>query len=406
MAGEIYRDVDLDIPLTKVLTFPQSVSVSVATWNKFDLGVAATSWYATAIKLANEQPLINNEWLVGIEVEAENVSHTTVSERLGEAVYPIWTAKPDNSLRNNGMEYVSIPIKGTLVHKAMSLLQYALGSKVDFSSRCSVHVHLNVRDMTVGQVVALGLIYAAVERLLFRWAGQDREHNIFCVPVYMTHDLQGLFAAAMAKFHKPVSFKYSALNFNTTCLNSGLPLYGTVEFRHLPGTASAEMLVKWINLIFSIKKFAMKHPLDAVLKMIVDLNTTSAYGLFLKNVFGPLCDSVISGVKSVDEFQAMMEASITEVKRCAFNNVFHQHLHHGYPAASSPFTKALRKKYGPFRVTSSKKPSDGPFAGSEGVPVNPSVAANTLNDMVFSQPLSPDGWDTFNEVEVEEEEQN
>ena len=400
MAGEIYRDVNLDVPLTKALSFSQSVSVATSAWNKYDLVAAEKGWYAAAIKLIHEQPLINNDWLIGIEVEAENVHLKSTQEKLVEIPYPIWTAKLDNSLRNNGMEFISIPMKGAMVHKAMMLLQYALGPKVDFSPRCSVHVHVNVRDMTVAQIVALGLVYATAERLMFRWVGHDRENNIFCVPVYMTHDLQGLFAAAMAKFHRPVSFKYSALNFNTTCLNSGLPLYGTVEFRHLYGTASAALLVHWINLIFSIKKYAMKHPLDTVLKTITDLNTTSAYGMFLKSVFGPLYDALAGGVKSVEEFQAIMEASITEVKRCAFNNPFHQQLHSGYPAASSPFTKALRKKYGPFPVNSVKKPFDGQVVAGA-----PDAAVDPLGFDTFANLDSGPPYDDF-ETEVEEEDHN
>ena len=392
--------------MTKAMSFPAPVSVATAQWNKYDLVAIERPWYPGAVKLINEVPLSNNEWLVGVEVEAENLAHAYTNEKMQEVPYPIWNTKPDNSLRNNGLEFVSIPMKGPMVHKAMAYLSYCLGNKVDFSSRCSVHVHLNVRDMTVSQVVALGLVYAAAERLLFRWVGHSRETNIFCVPVYMTHDLQGLFSAAMVKFHKPVSFKYSALNFNTTCINSGLPLYGTVEFRHLFGTANGETVVRWINLIFAMKRYAMKHPLDGVLASITELNTTSSYGLWLKSVFGPLYDDLALGIKGLADFQSMMEASISEVKRCAFNNNFHQQLHAGYPAASSPFTKALRKKYGAFTVQSSKKPSDGlsepAVVPSQFVPVGTELFVDYSVIPGFNPPPLPN-WEELGDPPYEEE---
>ncbi|MCI0560172.1 MAG: hypothetical protein MN733_16910, partial [Nitrososphaera sp.] len=193
------------------------------------------------------------------------------------------------------------------------------------------------------------------ERLLFKWVGKGREASIFCVPLYETHDLQGLFAAAMVMFGIPVSFKYSALNFNTTCRNSGLPLYGTVEFRHLYGTLDVNTIIDWINLIFSIKKYVMKRELGTIVNQVCSLNTTSGYGQFLTDVFGAQASSLTAGVNSPAEFQDLMEKSVSEVKRCAFANNYHQALHDGAPSAKSPFTKTLRKKFGNFVIQEAKQ---------------------------------------------------
>ncbi|MCI0553965.1 MAG: hypothetical protein L0287_23705, partial [Anaerolineae bacterium] len=157
------------------------------------------------------------------------------------------------------------------------------------------------------------------------------------------------------KFHQPVSYKYSALNFNTTCLNSGLPLYGTVEFRHLYGTLDANTIIDWINLIFSIKKYAMKRDLGAIVTQVCGLNTTSGYGQFLTEVFGSQASLLTDGILNPTEFQDLMERSVSEIKRCAFSNTYHQTLHDGAPAAKSPFTAALRKEFGKFRIHPGKK---------------------------------------------------
>ncbi|MCI0560495.1 MAG: hypothetical protein MN733_18565 [Nitrososphaera sp.] len=354
MAGYVFQNVDLSSPITKVMAFPNSVSVQTAAWNKLDLTLASNPWYVKAIEAIVSKPLINNEWLLGLEIEVENVNLSKYNEALASSGYHIWNPKPDHSLRNNGLEFVSIPMKGAMVHKALYFLAEVLGPKIDFSPRTSVHVHINVRDMTISQIASLGVVYAAVERLLFKWVGKGRATSIFCVPLYETHDLQGLFAAAMTLFNQPVSFKYSALNFNTTCRNSGLPLYGTVEFRHLYGTLDANTIIDWINLIFCIKKFVMKRDLGSIVKQVCSLNTTSGYGQFLSEVFGLQAPALTAGLNDPTEFQDLMEQSVSEVKRCAFANNYHQALHDGAPAAKSPFTKALRKKFGNFVIYDNK----------------------------------------------------
>ncbi|MCI0560645.1 MAG: hypothetical protein MN733_19335, partial [Nitrososphaera sp.] len=125
MAGYVYQNVDLSTPITKVLMFPSSISVQAAHWTKTELPLTEEPWYVKAMDLAVSKPLINNEWLLGIEIEAENVKITSFVEAVGESNYTVWGSKPDNSLRNNGMEFVSIPMKGAMVHKALCFLAYA-----------------------------------------------------------------------------------------------------------------------------------------------------------------------------------------------------------------------------------------------------------------------------------------
>ncbi|MCI0558217.1 MAG: hypothetical protein MN733_06955, partial [Nitrososphaera sp.] len=112
MAGYVYQNVDLSSPITKVLMFPSSISVQTVHWTKIELPLMEEPWYVKAMELTAAKPLINNEWLLGIEIEAENVKFASFSDAVGESNYTVWGAKPDNSLRNNGMEFVSIPMKG------------------------------------------------------------------------------------------------------------------------------------------------------------------------------------------------------------------------------------------------------------------------------------------------------
>ncbi len=115
---------------------------------------------------------------VGIEIEVENLR-----DYKGDFVY--WQDKEDGSLRDNGREYVTYTIPASLVPYAITELQEFLtevNPKYSFSTRTSVHVHLNVRDLTFKQLHALSIVYMLFEKAFYKFAGRDRYKNIFCVP--------------------------------------------------------------------------------------------------------------------------------------------------------------------------------------------------------------------------------
>lgn len=382
MAREVYRDTNLKVPITDVIQFGSKVHSKDADWTALEQPLKEKDWYVEA---QSAPKVLNKDWLVGIEVEVENVNLNQFQSWVQNHNYPFWTPKADNSLRNNGMEFISPPMRGERIARSLLALKASLGPKVDFSTRTSIHVHLNVRDLTLEQLVSLALVYATVERLLFRWVGQNREKNIFCVPMYNTRDLAGLYESVLAKLKKGISYKYSALNMNTCCIHHDVPLYGTVEFRHMYGTLDVPKLITWINFIFSIKKMAMARPLEDLQDRILSLNTTSAYGLFVKQVFGDYANDLLFTLAHPDQLLHLMEGPVMEIKRSTFLNPFHKHFFAGYPAAKSPFVKGLRKHYGAFSIDSAKKP----FGGSTN-------EAPTPADVGFATEAPPDvlmaGW--------------
>ena len=60
-------------------------------------------------------PLVSNTYELGIEIEIERIKN--IEHPLG---YQVWTSKGDHSLRDNGVEYVSTPIKGPRISFALN----------------------------------------------------------------------------------------------------------------------------------------------------------------------------------------------------------------------------------------------------------------------------------------------
>ena len=223
-------------------------------------------------------PIVAPHALIGIEVEVENITGYVPVEYY-------WTAKADGSLRNNGVEFTSIPLRGYQIPHAIRHLNKCLyeNNKPDFSNRCSIHVHLNVRDMTWDEIKTLVLLYSIFERHFFNIAGTKRETGIFCVPLYKTDQLNVLNSL---EYTAPSWYKYNAINCGTILGNGDVPMFGTIEFRHLYGTTDEFTLMNWINNIMCLRKATQMITYQELLEKLKVMNTTSEYVQLYVQVFG------------------------------------------------------------------------------------------------------------------------
>lgn len=233
--------------------------------------------------------LVNEDTFVGLEVEVEQVARQTGICVLDGVT--VWKNTLDGSLRNNGREFVSIPLRGKEILFALDKL-YALLRRDpncvghEFNYRTGLHVHMNVRDMDEQKVLDLILLYTVMEDFFYSFAGQERKENIYCVPINCSDkftDFMGLLESPHPTRHLREGWtKYMGLNI--------LPInrYGTLEFRHLRGTNDPEHIIKWLNLIFSLKNYVLKTTRKDLLDTITKLNTTSEYLGFVTDVFGDL----------------------------------------------------------------------------------------------------------------------
>lgn len=227
----------------------------------------------------HQYKILSNQ-IIGIEVEVENTNFKN-----GIPDGSPWQEKGDGSLRNNGYEFVSKPI---YAHDAPSALQQLLvdilGEDCHFSPRTSVHIHLNVQDLTQAQVTDLVLVYLLFEKLFYRFAGKGRHRSIFCVPIQDT----GL--ADFLGSHGCINHaweKYTGLNLCPIVGNrDGVHAYGTVEFRHMHGTFDVEKLSIWIDLITSLKDYILKKGTDPIRELVSKATSKYDFEPLAHEVFG------------------------------------------------------------------------------------------------------------------------
>jgi hypothetical protein len=256
-------------------------------------------------------PLAHDDCEVGIEIEVENVAGNP-------NYYTVWTPKPDGSLRNNGLEFISAPIKGKRIHYALNQFFDYLDKKAHFSPRTSIHVHINVLNLTPPQVGGMVMVSAVVERLMYKFVGGDRDKNNFCVP------LGEAYAPNVIKMF--VDEPFMGLNTNENNRYLGLNTdavrkFGTLEYRHLGGTRDKLRIVNWINLLLSLKKFAETHSLENIKEKIDRLNTDSGYSVFVDEIFG-----AHGGVLDQRTLMKDMAPMVSVVKKLILKNDFVQKL--------------------------------------------------------------------------------
>lgn len=200
----------------------------------------------------------------GVEVEAEfdqdpfTFNYDILSNR---DLREFWTISGDGSLRGVSAEYIS-----RFPPRRVSELKAGLEKLYDFfgplkfnpSPRCGVHVHVNMLPYTVRTLFNFVLLYHTVEGILTNWVEPHRRGNLFALTA---SDADGVVAnleraLEMNSFESMgehfADMKYSALNL------CNIGTLGTVEFRMLETPLSYHKIVKWLNIIRTLKLYAMR----------------------------------------------------------------------------------------------------------------------------------------------------
>lgn len=243
---------------------------------------------------------IQSKELIGVEVEVENVRRVDI---LRDA----WQSKADNSLRNNGIEFVTRPIAACDFPAAInSLVTESLGADACFSPRTSVHVHLNYSDNELEDVYNTVLLYSVFERLWFRFVGRQRIKNIFCVPLTETDHLR---EAARRGIRTDSWQKYTGLNLKP------LAELGTIEFRHMHGTADVHKLCVWVDLITRLKEFCVNQGSGKIRPIIASMDDDFQFERLLSDIFGDAAHHL--KYKSVDDVAYTYRAAKVMLTQCA-----------------------------------------------------------------------------------------
>jgi hypothetical protein len=222
--------------------------------------------------------------LFGIEIEAEGKNMREVHNKY-------WKTVDDGSLRGHypdkSAEFViNKPITREEVEPALdSLIQELEGATFDFSFRTSVHVHVNVQDLTEAQTLNMIYAYLLLEEPLVNFCGRERKGNRFCLRVVDAEDtvevlrtgFNGGLQYLMAQ--DPNAVRYSALNI------ASLRKYGSIEFRAMRGNIDKEVIKDWTEALYALKAYAItkKSPKE----ILQEYQALDADG-FMRQVLGGL----------------------------------------------------------------------------------------------------------------------
>lgn len=189
---------------------------------------------------------------IGIEIEVEGGPWPEAPSN--------WESHNDGSLRNGGIEYViRQPVRRDKVSEALNVLRKAMtdhNSQLNFSYRTSVHVHVNVQDMTVRQWCAFIAAFTVLEELLVDVVGPKRAGNKFCLRAKDADEALRAVRRGLREDNLPGQlngdFKYASMNVLASVT------HGTLEFRAMEGNMEVDNINNWVQVLGAIKDYAMK----------------------------------------------------------------------------------------------------------------------------------------------------
>lgn len=182
-----------------------------------------------------------------------------------------WERVRDGSLRNNGIEFRFYrPLSGEQLSASLSEMELKLSSlDYSISERCSTHVHIDVRDLTMQQLSCFMACSLVFEHVLFNLFGEGRDCNTFCLTTETNDVAYNAMCKAISGEGTPERPKYVGISMYRLCD------LGTVEFRMFNPCTEASQFKAILNFLFSLKKFAkesMSTPKDIIdMKMATDL---------------------------------------------------------------------------------------------------------------------------------------
>lgn len=198
---------------------------------------------------------------VGIEIEVE-----------GRNLPPApagWRREHDGSLRGeeNGEYVLHKPVKKDSIKKALNAMEQSFKdnrTKVDKTYRAGIHVHVNVQELSVLQLVNMFTLYYTFENALLSLCEKHRQGNHFCLRAcdagWQTDYIRRTLVFGDLKRLHTDELRYSAMN------TQSLFNYGSLEFRSMESYGDFDKLYLWSNLHLKLREAAktFKTPLEVI----------------------------------------------------------------------------------------------------------------------------------------------
>lgn len=225
-------------------------------------------------------PNINPSIATGWELEIEKYNTGLVNKYYPNKVFLL--DEEDHSLKVQGLELITNG--GLTEHRlfqSISELKYIISllehhnHPVDFTHRCSFHVHLDVSSYTADNLTTFVGAFMLVEPFLFSLCENHREGNNYCTSINnLALKQNNLFNI---NFHDS---KYWSLSLNR------LADLGTVEIRPHHGTANTHKLLTWIGYLHKIWDYAKEHTFDEFKWAVLDLQHYNQINTLSQQILG------------------------------------------------------------------------------------------------------------------------
>lgn len=185
---------------------------------------------------------------IGVEVELENLWEVRNRSNVPPTMSR-WSLHNDNSLRGQHAEYVfRAPMKGDDAIEAIEeLYEQYIDLSVFTSPRCSMHVHVNVLDCDLDDMIGTLAACALLDDVMFSRTNKYRRYVSFA-----TESTQMLFKNIIGMVKTGVmdttNSRYWSVNVQS------VERHGTLEFRHFSPAKTQEEAVDLVNLCILTKK--------------------------------------------------------------------------------------------------------------------------------------------------------
>ena len=263
---------------------------------------------------SNELSIFRSDSYVGIEIEMENVASSTIRGLRS------WRQVSEQSV--DGWELVLREPKCShglfLAIDELRTISGNVNEQRTFTERTSNHIHIDIRDMTYLQLMNFLTLAVMFEPVLFKYVASHRTSNHFCWSfldcqnlitrikkvnkAYLTGNERAVRDRIASEFTTGAT-KYSAINL------SSIPRYGSLEFRMHEGTLNVNAIIRWINILLSLKNYAMDQDRTPsnILETKQDVGIDSIFTAVLGEYRGILTyegveDDILAGIRSAQDF--------------------------------------------------------------------------------------------------------
>ena len=217
---------------------------------------------------AESSLLVSSKDFIGIEIELEQLDiQSSFYDKVRPKVF--WATVHEDSVRQGGELIFKEPLCGANITAALTEYETFLRDYKEhqlrlpvISDRCSLHVHVDVRDLDVTTINTMALVYVMFEKIIFQYLNPSRYRNNYCVALGSTN-----FNTILADMPDSDQDQYSYIEYvNNRCDKYGSMNYlstmchGSLEFRGHPGTFIVEDILAWVNILLSIKLYSKELP--------------------------------------------------------------------------------------------------------------------------------------------------